>query len=99
MTSRRRHNRTITALTYAALLLGSAVFALPFLWMVSSSFKDLETIFEYPPSLLPMETFFAASDLGCSAVDAVAEGPVTVDAQAGSVGAHFEFAHDSPPCL
>jgi ABC-type glycerol-3-phosphate transport system permease component len=32
------------------------MFALPFLWMVSSGFKDLETIFEYPPTLLPMET-------------------------------------------
>src|SRR4051812_10260154 len=40
-----------------ALLCGlSALFALPFLWMVSSGFKDLETIFEYPPTLLPMET-------------------------------------------
>jgi multiple sugar transport system permease protein len=41
---------------YVLLLVGSAVFILPFLWMVSGSFKDLETVFEYPPSLLPMET-------------------------------------------
>ncbi|HZO89479.1 MAG TPA: carbohydrate ABC transporter permease [Chthonomonadaceae bacterium] len=47
------------ALTYAALLLGAAVYLLPFLWMVSSSFKDLETVFEYPPTLLPMETLTA----------------------------------------
>ena len=42
--------------TYALLCSLSALFALPFLWMVSSGFKDLETIFEYPPTLLPMET-------------------------------------------
>ena len=41
---------------YALLVTLSAVFLLPFLWMVSSSFKTLQTIFEYPPSPLPMET-------------------------------------------
>jgi multiple sugar transport system permease protein len=44
------------AVASTLLLIGSAVFILPFLWMVSGSFKDLETVFEYPPSLLPMET-------------------------------------------
>lgn len=44
------------AATYALLCCLSALFALPFLWMVSSGFKDLETIFEYPPTLLPLET-------------------------------------------
>jgi ABC-type glycerol-3-phosphate transport system permease component len=49
-------NLITKTLTYAALLLGSAVFLLPFLWMVSSSLKTLDTIFEYPPSFLPKET-------------------------------------------
>lgn len=47
---------------YILLLLGSAVFILPFLWMVSASFKDLETVFEYPPSLVPMETLTVERD-------------------------------------
>lgn len=46
---------------YALLCVLSALFALPFLWMVSSGFKDLDTIFEYPPTLLPMETATAIS--------------------------------------
>ncbi|HXG22944.1 MAG TPA: carbohydrate ABC transporter permease [Chthonomonadales bacterium] len=50
------YTRITTIATYTALLLGSAVYLLPFLWMVSGSLKDLETIFEYPPSILPMET-------------------------------------------
>lgn len=49
-------NRLGKAAAYLLLLCGSAIFMLPFLWMVSASFKDLETVFEYPPSLLPMET-------------------------------------------
>jgi multiple sugar transport system permease protein len=53
---RRARRRLGQAAAYALLLVGSAVFILPFLWMVSGSFKDLETVFEYPPSLLPMET-------------------------------------------
>jgi ABC-type glycerol-3-phosphate transport system permease component len=53
--SYRLQTRMVRLTTYLALLLGSAVFALPFLWMVSSSFKDLETIFEYPPSFVPRE--------------------------------------------
>jgi multiple sugar transport system permease protein len=61
--ARRSVQARITALvTYAALLLGSAVFLLPFLWMVSSSFKSLDTIFEYPPSLLPTEPLTAERD-------------------------------------
>lgn len=49
--------KTVATIAVYALLCGlSALFALPFLWMVSSGFKDMETIFEYPPTLLPMET-------------------------------------------
>ena len=54
--------KTLSAIGVYALLFGlSALFALPFLWMVSSGFKDLETIFEYPPTLIPMETVTAIS--------------------------------------
>ena len=52
----RQSKRFGTAFTYFALLALSAVFLLPFFWMVSSSFKTLNTVFEYPPNLLPMET-------------------------------------------
>lgn len=44
------------ATAYLIMLVLSGVFLLPFAWMVSGSFKDLETIFEYPPTLLPLET-------------------------------------------
>jgi multiple sugar transport system permease protein len=54
--------RLARATAYLLLLLGSAVFVLPFLWMVSGSFKDLETVFEYPPSILPMETLAVERD-------------------------------------
>ncbi len=54
--TRQQHKRWATVLTYLALFMLSAVFLLPFFWMVSSSFKTLDTIFEYPPNLLPMET-------------------------------------------
>lgn len=40
-------------LLYTTLLLGSAIFLVPFLWMVSSSLKTTEQIFEIPPRLLP----------------------------------------------
>lgn len=40
-------------LTYAALLFGSLVFIVPFLWMISSSLKSTEQIFQIPPSMLP----------------------------------------------
>lgn len=52
----KRRSLLATALAYLLLLGISAVFLLPFLWMVSGSFKTLETVFEYPPSLLPRET-------------------------------------------
>lgn len=40
-------------MVYAALLFFSAVFAMPFLWMLSSSLKDTRQIFKIPPDLLP----------------------------------------------
>jgi ABC-type glycerol-3-phosphate transport system permease component len=49
---RRRFGQTAA---YALLVLGSAVYLLPFLWMVSGSLKQYETVFEFPPSLLPKQ--------------------------------------------
>jgi multiple sugar transport system permease protein len=55
-------NRLTNAVAYLLLLCGSMLFMLPFLWMVSGSFKDLESVFEYPPSLLPMDTLTTMRD-------------------------------------
>jgi ABC-type glycerol-3-phosphate transport system permease component len=38
---------------YALLLLGSVAYLTPFLWMVSGSLKEYETVFAFPPTLLP----------------------------------------------
>ena len=66
--SSRRPNtqkRLLSLLTYLALFVFSGIFILPFLWMLSSSFKSLDTIFEYPPSLIPTE-FVAVERAGKS---------------------------------
>jgi multiple sugar transport system permease protein len=47
--------RLTRAATYAALFLLSAVFLLPFLWMLSASLKTETTVYDYPPDLLPHE--------------------------------------------
>lgn len=41
------------AATYAALILGSIVSLVPFLWMLSTSFKDPAMVFTDPPQLWP----------------------------------------------
>jgi multiple sugar transport system permease protein len=38
---------------YGLLLVGSILFIMPFLWMVSTSFKPSNEVFTYPPSFLP----------------------------------------------
>lgn len=40
-------------LIYALLLFGAWIMIFPFLWMVSTSFKDQYEAFNYPPSLIP----------------------------------------------
>lgn len=54
--TRRQRKGFATFLAYFALISLSAVFVMPFLWMVSSSFKTLDTVFEYPPNFVPTET-------------------------------------------
>jgi len=41
------------AVTFAALFVGAAVFMLPFVWMVSSSLKAEQQVFQYPPQFIP----------------------------------------------
>ncbi|HIJ65393.1 MAG TPA: carbohydrate ABC transporter permease [Candidatus Hydrogenedentes bacterium] len=42
-----------TTLLQLALLLGSMLFALPFLWLLATSFKQLDEIFRDPPTWIP----------------------------------------------
>ncbi|MFC4306370.1 carbohydrate ABC transporter permease [Cohnella boryungensis] len=39
--------------TYAALILISVIMLVPFLWMLSTSFKEPQDIFKYPPRFIP----------------------------------------------
>ena len=41
------------AAIYAMLVLGAAVFLLPFLWMVSTALKQSDEVFTFPPTVLP----------------------------------------------
>lgn len=45
--------RPARAILYIGLLLGASVFMLPFLWLVSTSFKQPEETFVFPPKWLP----------------------------------------------
>ena len=49
----RRQGLTRTIIVYALLISLSALFILPFLWMVSTSLKLQEDVFTYPPSFFP----------------------------------------------
>ncbi len=51
----RRPPDVPTILTYACLVVGSAVMFLPVLWVALSSFKGLNEIYRIPPTLLPEE--------------------------------------------
>ena len=43
------------AITYGLLILGLAIVVVPFLFMISTSFKTQQYTFEYPPRLVPQE--------------------------------------------
>jgi len=50
-----KRRRTIKmVVVYVLLLLLSAMFALPFLWMLSTALKDQKDVFAYPPTFLPI---------------------------------------------
>ncbi len=40
-------------LLYAALVVGTLIFTIPLIWMVTSSFKPEGEVFQYPPRLIP----------------------------------------------
>ena len=42
-------------ITYGLLILGLVIVAVPFLFMISTSFKTQQYTFEYPPNLIPQE--------------------------------------------
>jgi len=45
-------NKVIKIISHCILILGSLLMLVPFLWMLSSSFKDLGEVFVFPPKLL-----------------------------------------------
>jgi multiple sugar transport system permease protein len=42
----------MTAMTYGVLILGGIIMAFPFYWMVITSFKTLDAVYEYPPRFI-----------------------------------------------
>lgn len=40
-------------LTYAILILGSTIFAIPFIWTVSTALKTAQNVHQFPPQLIP----------------------------------------------
>jgi ABC-type glycerol-3-phosphate transport system permease component len=42
-----------TLLSHGALVVGSVLFGFPFLWMLSTAFKQSSETFTIPPSLMP----------------------------------------------
>lgn len=54
---RRRHQtgRWKDALGYTAIIILCVAMALPFIWMVLSSFKSRQELFQYPPTFFPEE--------------------------------------------
>ncbi len=49
--SDKTKNRMIKVLSHCVLFIGSFLMLLPFLWMLSSSFKDLSEVFIFPPAI------------------------------------------------
>jgi len=49
----RRSETIWRAATFFLLFAGAAVFVLPFIWMVSSSLKAEQQVFQYPPQFIP----------------------------------------------
>lgn len=49
----QRADSVSRALIWIVLVIGAVVFMLPFIWMVSSSLKEEQAVFVYPPQLIP----------------------------------------------
>ncbi len=55
----RLSKRGLTALTYALLIVASASFSLPFVWMISSSLKAQAQVFIFPPRWIPRPAYWS----------------------------------------
>ncbi len=49
----QQRSRGFTIFVYALLLLISIVMAFPFYWMLATSFKTLDAVYQYPPAFVP----------------------------------------------
>ena len=49
----RQQSTGFTILLYAILLVIGIVMAFPFYWMLATSFKTLDAVYEYPPQFVP----------------------------------------------
>jgi len=50
---RRMKMRLSKAIAYLVVTLGAIVLLVPFFWMVTTSLKDLNEVFAYPPKWIP----------------------------------------------
>ncbi len=57
--------------TYAALLVICTLAVIPFLWMVSTSLKPPQQVFEYPPRWIPHNVEFTASKIPVNYANAI----------------------------
>lgn len=54
-----RQNLNISSfLRYVVLILGAGIMLLPFLWMISTAFKNSDVVFVFPPQFIPKEITF-----------------------------------------
>jgi len=59
ISSRSRQNFTLKVITWMFLLAGTAVFMLPFIWMVSVALSDSQIIFDSPLNMIPKNPKFS----------------------------------------
>ncbi len=59
----RRKKRFITGVTYFWLIVLGTAFALPFFWLLSTSFKPAERIQIWPPDILPKRTVYVTQKM------------------------------------
>ena len=50
---RRRREQLLNVLAWVLLAIGAILSTVPFLWMVSTSLKDIDQVYEYPPAIIP----------------------------------------------
>lgn len=66
---KRRKENVRKGVWHLILLIGAVVFALPFVWLLTTSFKDEDQIFKYPPVWIPTQQVkmrIGAKDFGLS---------------------------------